>query len=208
MNPKNLLYLIFTFLLFSLQGCDQDEKTNKPKVPSQEEFAFKTFCDSIQTIELPFSINENDLQYLSHSAYMKLEDSIALKYIGPIVKGTHYFAVAKHIISDSAVVLLLLESSLDTMFNASEIFSLQSFSREGREIHKILFAASVVNQQHTKTTGTWYADMNIATQTFHYLFEKGAWTKPELPEVSAYFHLDTLGNFSLLHTDTTQHVVP
>lgn len=201
-------HLLLICVMILLGSCEEQTESDEPTAPDPAELAFKILCDGISRPDLPYEINEQDLRYLKHSNYIPMDADMVSKYIGRPENETDYYLVAKPVVFDTVVALIILESSLDTLFNASEKFYLRTFSGKGLMIDELLFAASVVSESHTKTLGTLFPDLNITTQTFEYSFENGAWVKPESPTQARYYHIDSSGSLALLHADTVQNGTP
>lgn len=200
-------FMISSFILTAIMicvGCTNDEQpeVKAPEGPSKEEIRFRALSSQIYALEeLPFQINEVDLQFINHKDFRILPVDSIRSFIQPINEHANYYLVNKPVENPEFTALVILESELDTLFNASERFFLYTYSREGKVLSKILFAASVSNENHYRTTGALYPDFNISVMKYEYIFNQGGWDKVPDPIKSLYYEIDSTGKITDIHSE-------
>ncbi len=194
---RALFFVLPVFL--ALAACQNNPREKEPTGPGPEELAFAAFYDSIPAAPLPYFITEIDLQYLRHSDYRMLDSTAAL-YIPEMKQDAQYFGCARLPLDSSFVTLVLLESIVDSLFNATEHFLLNTYSKSGELISSIPFAGSETGEEHYKTTGILNEDGLVSTEKYKYLFENGAWEKVEQPVKIIQYQTDSTGHIRKTQT--------
>ncbi len=174
-----------------ISGCGNQESTESDALTTSS--AFQIFADSLAMLESPFYVTEVDLQYLKHSKYLALDSSSLQLLISNRDQEAQYFLVGRMSIDSTFITIIILESKVDSMFNASERFLVNNYDVNGNILGSTEMSASITGNDHFIITGIINEDGLISTEKYQFLFENGEWEKVPEPIVIVQYMIDSSG---------------
>ena len=198
-----LYFLVFACQNNSTTSDDQNDDFHIDTISILESIKvediaeFNAIKKNVFAPDLPYVIDDKYLDYINPNDYKYFADSLSGNYIVDADPEADYYLVARPIEKDKFTTLIILESKLDTLYNASDKFFLYTFTPDGYVIANIVFAANVTGKKHFKTIGILTNSLQVKTYKYEYYLKNGEWVKKKQPIKTVLYEIDSTGHIDI-----------